>query len=118
ESGYGRAVEAVLAANIPGVLGTIGQLGRVDERYELALEVAIGPRLAHVVVEDDRVAEQCIQVLKESKAGRATFVPLNKIVSQPPGLLPTRPGVIDFAYNLVDFNPSYTRAFQYACGGT
>ncbi|MBX9688032.1 MAG: chromosome segregation protein SMC [Candidatus Obscuribacterales bacterium] len=118
ESGYGRAVEAVLNANIPGVLGTIGQLGRVDERYELALEVAIGGRLADIVVEDDAVAERCIRVLKENKAGRATFVPLNKIMSQPPGLLPNKPGVIDFAFNLVDFNPSYTRAFQYACGQT
>lgn len=118
ESGYGRAVEAVLNANISGVCGTIGQLGKVDERYELALEVAIGGRLADIVVEDDAVAEKCIKLLKETKAGRATFVPLNKIMSHPPGLLPTRPGVIDFAYNLVDFNPMYTRAFQYACGQT
>lgn len=118
ESGYGKAVEAVLAANIPGVHGTIGQLGRVDERYEIALEMAIGQRLGHVVVEDDRIAEQCIQILRESKAGRATFVPLNKIMSQPPGLLSTRPGVIDFAYNLIDFNPTYTKAFQYATGQT
>lgn len=118
ESGFGRAVEAVLSANLPGVLGTIGQLGRVDEKYELALETAIGGRLAHVVVEDDSVAERCIQILRESKAGRATFVPLNKIMSQPPGLLPSRPGVIDFAYNLVDFNPIYVKAFQYACGQT
>ena len=118
ESGYGRAVEAVLAASISGVLGTIGQLGRVDGKYELALEMAIGGRLAHIIVEDDGVAEKCIQVLRENKAGRATFVPLNKIMSQPPGLLPSRPGVIDFAYNLVDFNPLYTKAFQYACGQT
>jgi chromosome segregation protein len=118
ESGYGKSVETVLNANIPGVHGTIGQLGRVDERYELALEIAIGQRLAHVVVEDDGVAEQCIRLLREKQAGRATFVPLNKIAVPPPGLLPNRPGVIDFAFNLVDFNPSYTKAFQYACGHT
>ncbi|HEY9867954.1 MAG TPA: chromosome segregation protein SMC, partial [Candidatus Obscuribacterales bacterium] len=118
ESGYGRAAEAVLAAGIPGVHGTIGQLGQVDERYSLALEMAIGPRLGHIVVEDDVVAQQCIEFLKEKQAGRATFVPLNKINAQPPGLLPNRPGVIDFAYNLIDFNPKYTKAFQYACGQT
>lgn len=118
ESGYGRAVETILSANIPGVHGTIGQLGRVDERYELALEIAIGQRLAHVVVEDDGVADQCIRLLRENRAGRATFVPLNKIAVPPPGLLPNRPGVLDFAFNLVDFNPAYTKAFQYACGHT
>lgn len=118
ESGYGRAVEALLSAGMAGVHGPIGHLGRVDGRFEMALEIAIGTRLGHVVVEDDGVAERCIQMLKQSRAGRATFVPLNKIQVQPPGLLPNRPGVIDFAYNLVDFNPRFTRAFQYACGQT
>ncbi len=118
ESGYGRAVEAVLAAGISGVHGTVGQLGQVDDRYTKALEIVIGPRLAHIVVEDDQVAQECIELLKRTQSGRATFVPLNKIATQPPGLLPNRPGVIDFAYNLVDFNPKHAKAFQYACGQT
>ena len=45
ESGYGRAVEAILAAGINGVHGTIGQLGIVPDEYRVALETAIGPRL-------------------------------------------------------------------------
>jgi chromosome segregation protein len=118
ESGYGRAVEAVLASGIAGVHGTIGQLGQVDDRYTKALEIVIGPRLAHIIVEDDLVAQECIEFLKRTQSGRATFVPLNKIATQPPGLLPNRPGVIEFAYNLVDFNPKHAKAFQYACGQT
>jgi chromosome segregation protein len=118
ESGYGRAVETVLSADIPGVHGTIGQLGRVDDRYATALEISIGGRMSHIVVEDDSVAQRCIELLKQHKAGRATFVPLNKIQTQPPGLLPNRPGVLDFAYNLIDFSPKFTKAFQYACGQT
>jgi len=118
ESGYGRAVEIILASGIRGVHGTIGQLGSVDEDYQVALETCIGPRLTHIVVDDDQVARECIQYLKDNNAGRATFVPLNKIVAQPPGLLPSRPGVIDFAYNLVDFDQRFVKAFQYACGGT
>lgn len=118
ESGYGRAVEAILASGIKGVHGTIGQLGTVDDKYTTALETAIGPRLGHLVVDDDQVAQDCIEFLKANQAGRATFVPLNKIQTQPPGLLPNRPGVIDFAYNLIDFNPRFVKAFQYACGQT
>lgn len=118
ESGYGRAVESVLDARIDGVHGTIGQLGSVNDDYTLALETAIGPRLSHIVVDDDQVAQTCIEYLKKSQSGRATFVPLNKIQVQPPGLLPNRPGVIDFAYNLIDFNPRFAKAFQYACGQT
>lgn len=118
ESGYGRAVEAVMKSGIAGVHGTIGQLGQVDERYTAALEIAIGPRLGHIVVDDDQVAQECIEFLKKNQAGRATFVPLNKIAVQPPGLMPNRPGVIDFAYNLIDFNQKFAKAFQYACGQT
>ncbi len=118
ESGYGRAVEAILNASMTGVHGTIGQLGEVDDKYTVALETAIGPRLSHIIVDDDQIAQDCINFLKKNQAGRATFVPLNKIVAQPPGLLPNRPGVIDFAYNLINFNPKFTRAFQYALGQT
>jgi chromosome segregation protein len=118
DSGYGKAVDTIIAAGIPGVHGTLGQLGRVDDRYATALEISIGGRMGHIVVEDDEVAARCIDLLKQSRAGRATFVPLNKIQAQPPGLLPNRPGVIDFAYNLIDFNPKFTKAFQYACGQT
>ncbi len=118
ESGYGRAVEAIANSGLSGVHGTIGQLGKVDDKYVFALETCIGPRLSHVVVDDDEIAQRCIEFLKKNQAGRATFVPLNKIATQPPGLLPGRPGVIDFAYNLIDFNPRFTKAFQYACGQT
>lgn len=118
ESGYGKAIEFLLAKNISGVHGTIGQLGKVNNEYELAVETAIGSRLGHVVVDDDQIAHDCIELLKKHQAGRVTFVPLNKIVAQPPGLLPNHAGVIDFAYNLIDFNPKLTKAFQYACGQT
>ncbi len=118
ESGFGRAVELLLAQSFPGVHGTIGQLGKVDDQFVTALETAIGGRLGHIVVEDDQVAHDCIEWLKSHKAGRVTFVPLNKIIAQPPGLLPNRAGVIDFAYNLIDFQPRFTKAFQYACGQT
>lgn len=118
ESGFGRAAEMLLAQKLPGVHGTIGQLGKVEDEFVVALETAIGPRLGHIVVDDDQVAADCIDLLKKNQAGRATFVPLNKIVAQPPGLLPNRPGVVDFAYNLIDFQPKYTKAFQYACGQT
>jgi chromosome segregation protein len=118
ESGFGKAIELLLNKSFPGVHGTVGQLGKVDDEFTVALETAIGTRLGHVVVDDDQVAHDCIEWLKEKKAGRATFVPLNKIVAQPPGLLPNRPGVIDFAYNLIEFHPRFTKAFQYACGQT
>ncbi len=113
------AVEYVMKSNIQGVHAPIVKLGTVDKEYALALETAIGGRMEHIVVEDEYVASRAIEVLKSSGAGRATFVPLNKIRKVPSSLpLPKENGVIDYAINLIDFDDIYVNAFYYAVGDT
>ena len=113
------AVEYVMNAGIKGVHAPIVRLGKVDKEYALALETAIGGRMEHIVVENEYVASSAIEILKSSGAGRATFVPLNKIKKAPSNLsLPNDKGVIDFAINLIDFNDIYLDAFFYAVGDT
>ena len=75
------ATKIILQANLPGVCGLVVQLGQVEPRYQLALETSAGGRLGHIVVEDDGVAATGIEWLKQQRAGRATFLPLNKIHS-------------------------------------
>ena len=119
EANLGRAVDTVVNANIRGVHAPLMKLGQVDEEYSTAMEIAVGGRMAHIVVEDEHVASTCIELLKSSNAGRATFVPLNKIVKCPRSLnLPKEKGVIDFAINLIDFDDEYLNAFYYAVGDT
>ncbi len=113
------AVEYVMNAGIKGVHAPIVKLGKVDKEYALALETAIGGRMEHIVVENEYVASSAIEILKSSGAGRATFVPLNKIKKAPSNLsLPNDKGVIDFAINLIDFDDIYLDAFFYAVGDT
>ena len=113
------AVEYVINAGIKGVHAPIVKLGKVDKEYALALETAIGGRMEHIVVENEYVASSAIEILKSSGAGRATFVPLNKIKKAPTNLsLPNDKGVIDFAINLIDFDDIYLDAFFYAVGDT
>lgn len=71
--------QMLLEAGLPGICGVVAQLGRVDPQFQLALEIAAGGRLAQLVVEDDGVAAAGIALLKQKRAGRATFLPLNKI---------------------------------------
>lgn len=119
EANLGRAVDTVVNANIRGVHAPLMKLGQVDEEYSTALEIAVGGRMAHIVVDDEHVASTCIELLKSSNAGRATFIPLNKIVKCPKSLnLPKDKGVIDFAINLIDFDDEYLNAFYYAVGET
>lgn len=118
EGSFGRAVEAVLSAGLKGVHGTLAQLGSVNEQYSQALEIAAGAKLRNVVVDDDSVAARGIEILKSQRAGRATFLPLNKL--QPPRrLMPTgEEGFIGYAVNLVTFDAKYAAAFHFAFGET
>ena len=118
-SNFGRAVDTIMNAKLRGVHAPLVQLGTVDKEYSIAMEVAFGGRMAHIVVDDEHVAGVAIEFLKSSNAGRATFIPLNKIKKAPTKLqLPKDKGVIDFAINLVDFDNEYIDAFFYAVGDT
>lgn len=119
DANFGRAIDTIMNAKLRGVHAPLAQLGTVDKEYAVAMEVAFGGRMAHVVVDDEHVASVAIELLKSSNAGRATFIPLNKIKKAPSRLqLPKDKGVIDFAINLVDFDDEYIDAFFYAVGDT
>lgn len=116
-----HAAQLILQSDLPGVCGLVAQLGRVDPRYQLALETSAGARLGHLVVEDDAIAAAGIELLKQRRAGRATFLPLNKLQS---GRIPDRgtirhlSGCIDYAINLVEFDRRYRDVFAYVFGST
>jgi chromosome segregation protein len=118
DDSYPRAVTTILNAGISGVHGTVGQLGAVSGEYATACETAAGGRLAHVVVDDDGVGSSCIDHLKSRNAGRATFLPISKMDDRGLPRAPSRPGVVDFARNLVDFEPRYDPVFSYVLGST
>ena len=118
-SGSSIPIDTVMNAKLEGVHAPLMQLGKVDEEYSLALDIAFGGRLAHIVVDDTHAAYTAMELLNSSRAGRATFIPLNKIKKAPNKLqLPKNRGVIDFAINLVDFDDIYIDAFFYAVGDT
>jgi len=117
KAGYSRAVEAIRAAikkqMLQGLYGTIAELGNVGSRYSAALEVAAGARLQSIVAANDEDASQAIEYLKRSQIGRATFLPLNKLDKGSLSSKPNHSGVVDYALNLVDFDPKFKSAFWY-----
>ena len=115
------ATKVILQSGLRGVCGLVAQLGRVEPRYQLALETAAGARLGQLVVDDDGVAAAGIELLKQKRAGRATFLPLNKI--QPQRFSPTMAlrytdGFIDYAINLIECDRRYQDVFAYVFGST
>ncbi len=115
------ATKVIKEANLDGVHGLVAQLGVVDAEYQLALSIAAGARMGNLVVTDDRVAAAAIEILKQKRAGRATFLPLNKISAprlQENSSLLTAAGFVDYAVNLIEFDERYDRIFSYVFGST
>ena len=125
------ALRLLLEAGLDGIHGPVAQLGEVEDRHRLALEVAAGARLGQVVVDDDRIAARAIELLKSRRAGRLTFLPLNKIRAGGSGgggaafARGNRPGggdaglgLIGRAVELVRFEPVYDQVFAYVFGDT
>ncbi len=116
------ATNKILKSGIKGIYSTVSDLGEVDNKYSLALEVAAGSRIKSIVVEDDLVAAKCIKYLKDNRLGVATFLPLNKIkgkqASESAKKLAGEAGVHGFATDLVNFNPKFKNVFYYVFGPT
>ena len=125
------ALRLLLEAGLEGIHGSVAQLGEVEERLRVALEVAAGGRLAQVVVEDDRIAARAIELLKSRRAGRLTFLPLNRIRGGGgsggaalqravaggggPG---SAGGLVGRAVDLIRHEPVYGEVFRYVFGDT
>ena len=128
------ALRLLLEAGLEGIHGPVAQLGEVEELHRLALEVAAGARLGQVVVDDDRIAARAIELLKSRRAGRLTFLPLNKIrggggsagstaaFQRGPGAgrggAGGADGLVGRAFELVRFEPVYGEVFRYVFGDT
>lgn len=67
---------------LQGVHGPLGELFDVSDKYKMAAEVAAGGLLFHVVVDTDETASVLMAELERDKAGRVTFVPLNRVLGR------------------------------------
>ncbi len=118
------AVVAVLEmrdkGTLKGIHGTIAELGSVDQEFETALSVAAGGKMQAIVVDDDEVAAQAIAELKRTGHGRATFLPLNKMIEGKPRAkaIMAEKESLGYAIDLIEFKPQYRAAFWYVFADT
>lgn len=124
EKGFSGAVNAILEARdkgeLKGIHGTVAELVKLDSKYETAIATAAGNRMQAVIVDDDACAEKAINFLKKTKAGRAMFLPLSKMMPQRPrgkSILAVK-GSLGFAIDLVEFKEEYRDSINYVMGDT
>jgi chromosome segregation protein len=87
--GYQSGAKAILSKwqmnpdRLPGILGAVGELIDVEERYLTAIETSLGSSLQYIVTKSQQAAKLAINYLKESQAGRCTFLPLDTVRAYP-----------------------------------
>ena len=124
--GYYTGVRAILKVHeteperFGGICGVIAELIRTESDYELAIEVALGSAIQNIVTETAEDAQSGIEFLKQTKAGRVTFLPLDILRTRSfrGDSLLGEAGVIGLAAELLDYDPKYEAAVQQLLGNT
>ena len=114
---FNRGIKYILNAKTDGVIGAFVNLIDIPVGYEEAIQTLSGGLFQDIIVKNTDIGKKCIQILKDKKLGRASFLPIGniktgKMLSQ----LPKVEGVIDFARNIVKYDKSLEKIVQFAYG--
>ncbi len=125
--GYTRSVKSILdlsrrnAKYKDHVFGTLASLISTDEKYEKAIEIAMGGYIQNIVVDKDVIAKDLVNFLKDGMLGRATFLPIESIrlyKEDIPTVLKKEPGYIGTAMELVSYDKKFEAVARLALGRT
>ncbi|MBE7076921.1 MAG: chromosome segregation protein SMC [Clostridiales bacterium] len=61
------------------IKGVVGNIISVDEKFQTAIEIALGGSIQNVVTQNEEDTKILINYLKEAKVGRATFLPISAV---------------------------------------
>jgi chromosome segregation protein len=115
------AIKVLKERDISGVYGTVSELGNAKQQYATALSIAAGGRMRNIVVDRVETAIKCLELLKSSRAGVATLLPIDKLKvyeDDVPESILKRPGVLGLAHELIDCEPKYKKVFNYVFRNT
>lgn len=119
--GYGNSIKKImeLKESKKGIVGVVADIIKVDKKYEIAVETALGGNIQNVVTDNETIAKEAIEYLKKGKFGRATFLPLSSIANKT-GFTNDRvlseKGVIGLACDLVNIKKEYENIAKYLLG--
>ncbi len=112
-----RGLEAVRRIkqqhNLQGCFGTLAELIDVPQHHT-AVEVTAGNSLFHYVVDNDDTATKVMEILNRERAGRITFMPLNRLNPKSvafPNAQDARP-----LMSLIRYDEKYEKAVQQVFG--
>lgn len=119
----GKVLDALMqlkkSGKIPGIYGRLGDLGAIDEKYDVAISSCCGA-LDNIVVDTIDTAQKCVTFLKEQNIGVATFIGLDKMKVWEKNMTPIRtPENSPRLFDMVRVNDASVRpAFYFALRDT
>ncbi len=122
--GYSGSVKAIIreakGGMLRGIHGTLSQLISVEGEYAVAVETALGNAVQNIVTDNENDAKRAINFLKESKGGRATFLPITSVKAKEfseKGLDDCY-GFVDMADRLLSYDGKYSEIIKSLLGRT
>lgn len=117
--GFNRGVKEVLKnKNLKGIYGALGQVVTVPQKYEKAIEAALGAYMQNIITSDENSAKTAINYLKHNKLGRVTFLPMNIIKSKKLNNIQARTSFIGIASDLISYDEKYRDILENILGRT
>ena len=119
--GYGNSIKKVMERKpqMPGIIGVVADIIKVERIYETAIETALGGSIQNIVTDDEATAKNLIGYLKQNKFGRATFLPLTNL-SSGNGMnnekVLKEQGVLGVASSLVEADKKFNALIDYLLG--
>ena len=80
------------SGRIEGFHGRLGNLGTIDQKYDVAISTAC-PSLDNLVVDSVEVGQQCIDYLRKNNLGRANIICLDRLARRDLSAIETPEGV-------------------------
>lgn len=118
-----RGVQTLLnsKSSIPGIHSTVSNVLQVPERYEIAIQTALGKSINNLIVDSTDTAKNAINFLKKNNGGRATFLPMDTIKPKhikedSLTIMSKLDGFIDVASNLVSYDSIYDNIIKSLLG--
>lgn len=121
--GYSNAIRRIMEQKERknGLIGVVADIIKVEKKYEVAIETALGGSIQNIVTDNEQTAKVMIEYLKKNHYGRATFLPLTSINGKvhyvkEEALRET--GVLGIASNIVQTEKQYVNLAGYLLGKT
>lgn len=104
--GYNQSIRRIMEQKgvNPGIIGVVADILALPEKYETAIEIALGGALQNIVTEDNETAKKMIQFLKKNRFVVRLFYRLRISAGRNSTISPTvleDEGVIGIASTLV-----------------